>query len=305
MAIVRLVLGVVISVQVNNCRSHRTWLTSSDEVIGILEIRIMLHVVVVHLCAVARLGIHRDQFRFALLGRCAYSRNQAMVERSNKPMATLELFRDRFDKRLLGVRLNDSAASLFDGGEELFGSDSFLMRKGHAERELVLRLIDLVEEHAREANTVVPPCRLTWRARRGETAHMKLRLERALPTTALRMRMLAVALMLLVFLALIGRSLIGALEVNAEIARLRDENAALAAKAEALTAERILLDDAAFLDLIARGYSLGSSVERPFVLAADATELPADAPGSAARRLTVAEEARSPLDAWIEVLFGS
>jgi len=111
--------------------------------------------------------------------------------------------------------------------------------------------------------------------------------------------------MLLVFVALIGRSLIGALEVNAEISRLRDENAALAAQAEALTAERILLDDAAFLDLIARGYSLGSSVERPFVLAANATELPPDAPGSAARRLTVSEEARSPLDAWIEVLFGS
>lgn len=133
---------------------------------------------------------------------------------------------------------------------------------------------------------------------------MKLRLERALPTTAARLRALGVAFLFFAFVALIGRSLIGALEVNAEISRLRDENAALAAEAEALNAERILLDDAAFLDLIARGYSLGSSVERPFVLAADATELPADAPGSAARRLAVAEEVRSPLDAWIEVLFG-
>ena len=133
---------------------------------------------------------------------------------------------------------------------------------------------------------------------------MKLRLERALPTTAARLRALVAAFLLFAFVALIGRSLVGALEVNAKISRLRDENAALAAEAEALTAERILLDDAAFLDLIARGYSLGSSVERPFVLAADATELPADAPGSAARRLTVAEEVRSPLDAWIEVLFG-
>lgn len=113
-----------------------------------------------------------------------------------------------------------------------------------------------------------------------------------------------VLVVVLAFLLVVGRSLIGALEVNAEISRLRDENAALAAKAEALSAERILLDDAAFLDLIARGYSLGSSVERPFVLAADATELPADAPGSAARRLTVIEEVRSPIDVWIEVLFG-
>lgn len=133
---------------------------------------------------------------------------------------------------------------------------------------------------------------------------MRLRLERALPTTAARLLALVVAFLLFAFIALIGRSLIGALEVHAEISRLRDENAALAAQAEALTAERILLDDAAFLDLIARGYSLGSSVERPFVLAADASGLPADAPGSAARRLTVPEEVRSPLDAWIEVLFG-
>jgi hypothetical protein len=89
---------------------------------------------------------------------------------------------------------------------------------------------------------------------------MKVRLERALPTTAARLRALAAAFVLFAFVALIGRSLIGALEVNAEISRLRDENAALAAEAEA--------------------------------------------PGSAARRLTVAEEVRSPLDAWIEVLFG-
>jgi len=133
---------------------------------------------------------------------------------------------------------------------------------------------------------------------------MRIGLERALPTTAARLRILVVLVVVLAFLVVVGRSLIGALEVNAEISRLRDENAALAAKAEALSAERILLDDAAFLDLIARGYSLGSSVERPFVLAADATELPADAPGSAARRLTVIEEVRSPIDAWIEVLFG-
>lgn len=116
--------------------------------------------------------------------------------------------------------------------------------------------------------------------------------------------MVAFILLAVLILALFGRSLISALEVNAEIAQLRDENARLAAQAEAMTAERILLDDAAFLDLIARGYSLGSSVERPFVLAADATELPADAPGSAARRLTIPVEVRSPIDAWIEVLFG-
>jgi cell division protein FtsB len=219
-------------------------------------------------------------------------------------VVALELKGDRLNERLLCIGLNDSTARLLDHGEEVLGGNPLVVRKGDSERKFVFGLVDLIEEHAGEASTAAPPCRLTRRAWRGETAEMKLRLERALPTTAARLRALALLLLLLAFVVLIGRSLIGALEVNAEISRLRDENAALAAEAEALTAERILLDDAAFLDLIARGYSLGSSVERPFVLAADATELPADAPGSAARRLTVAEEVRSPLDAWIEVLFG-
>ena len=129
-------------------------------------------------------------------------------------------------------------------------------------------------------------------------------IRRRTSTTRGALIFLGQALLVTLFVVEFGRNLIGVIQVNTRLAQLRDETAALQARADALTAERVLLDDAAFLDLIARGYSLGSSVERPFVLAADATELPADAPGSAARRLTVAEEVRSPLDAWIEVLFG-
>jgi hypothetical protein len=112
-------------------------------------------------------------------------------------------------------------------------------------------------------------------------------------------------LIALIFLIALARNLIGAIQANAEISRLRDENAALAQRAEALTAERILLDDAAFLELVARGYSLGSAVERPFVLAADAAPLPEDAPGSGARRFTSEAPTRSPLDAWLDLLLGS
>ena len=134
---------------------------------------------------------------------------------------------------------------------------------------------------------------------------MKARMLRALPSTGDRLRAGAALLIALVFLIALARNLIGAIEANTEISRLRDENAALALRAEALTAERILLDDAAFLDLVARGYNLGSPVERPFVLAADASELPADAPGSAERRLGAATLQRSPIDVWLEILFGS
>ena len=133
---------------------------------------------------------------------------------------------------------------------------------------------------------------------------MKARMLRALPSTGDRLRAGAALLVALIFLIALARNLIGAIQANTEISRLRAENAALAQRAEALTAERILLDDAAFLDLVARGYNLGSPVERPFVLAADAPELPADAPGSAGRRLGAATPQRSPIDVWLEILFG-
>ena len=82
------------------------------------------------------------------------------------------------------------------------------------------------------------------------------------------------ALIVALFVVEFGRNLIGVIQVNTRLAQLRDETAALQARADALTAERVLLDDAAFLELVARGYSLGSTVERPFVLAADAAPLP-------------------------------
>ena len=114
-------------------------------------------------------------------------------------------------------------------------------------------------------------------------------------------QVLLVALFVLEF----GRNLIGVIQVNTRLAQLRDETAALQARADALTAERVLLDDAAFLELVARGYSLGSAVERPFVLAADAAPLPEDAPGSGARRFSPDASTRSPLDAWLDLLLGS
>ena len=107
------------------------------------------------------------------------------------------------------------------------------------------------------------------------------------------------------FVVEFGRNLVGVIQVNTRVAQLREETAALQARADALSAERVLLDDAAFLELVARGYSLGSAVERPFVLAADAAPLPDDAPGSGARRVSPEAPTRSPLDAWLDLLLGS
>jgi hypothetical protein len=134
---------------------------------------------------------------------------------------------------------------------------------------------------------------------------MRVLIRRRTSTARGTLLLLGQALIVAVFLLALVRNLIGVIEVNTRLSRLRDETAALQARADALTAERVLLDDAAFLELVARGYSLGSTVERPFVLAANAAPLPDDAPGSSARRFSPDAPTRSPLDSWLNLLFGS
>jgi len=134
---------------------------------------------------------------------------------------------------------------------------------------------------------------------------MRTLIRRRTSTTRGALIFIGQALIVALFVVEFGRNLIGVIQVNARLAQLRDETAALQAHADALAAERVLLDDAAFLELVARGYSLGSAVERPFVLAADAAPLPEDAPGSGARRFSPDAQTRSPLDAWLDLLLGS
>jgi hypothetical protein len=86
--------------------------------------------------------------------------------------------------------------------------------------------------------------------------------------------------------------------------QIRRENGALAARVEALVAERELVQQQAYVALEARGYRLGSGGERPFVLAPGAPSLPPDAPGSATLRVGHTEQTLTPLESWLEILFG-
>ena len=52
-------------------------------------------------------------------------------------------------------------------------------------------------------------------------------------------------------------------------------------------------------------FGLGARGEIPFALAAGAPALEPDAPGSAAVRLGAAPLDRSPLDVWLDVIFGT
>jgi hypothetical protein len=64
------------------------------------------------------------------------------------------------------------------------------------------------------------------------------------------------------------------------------------------------VQDPRYILLAGRAYGLGGPREIPFALAAGASALPADAPGSASVRLGAPPLHRTPLDTWLEVLFG-
>jgi hypothetical protein len=81
-------------------------------------------------------------------------------------------------------------------------------------------------------------------------------------------------------------------------------NARASAETEALRRELGLVSEERWILQQARAYQLGARNERPFALAPGIPELPADAPGSAAVRLGVVEATRTPLEAWLEILFG-
>jgi cell division protein FtsB len=84
---------------------------------------------------------------------------------------------------------------------------------------------------------------------------------------------------------------------------MRAENAELANRVAALEREYQLIQRQEWIEQQARGYGLGVTGEIPFTVAA-APSLPPDAPGSAAVRLGGATDRRSPLEAWLSLLFG-
>jgi cell division protein FtsB len=81
-------------------------------------------------------------------------------------------------------------------------------------------------------------------------------------------------------------------------------NEALAAHVAALRDELSLVQTQRWILQQARAYGLGSTSERPFEIAANAPSIAPDAPGSPARRLGSVVERPSPLDAWLDALFG-
>jgi cell division protein FtsB len=115
----------------------------------------------------------------------------------------------------------------------------------------------------------------------------------------------ALGVVLAVWIVIVFARQVG--EASAASQRAEDleaSNAALATRVESLERELALIARQEYIVQQARGHRLGGGREVPFQLAADAPALPPDSPGSASVRLGAEESRRSPLEAWLDVLFG-
>lgn len=95
-----------------------------------------------------------------------------------------------------------------------------------------------------------------------------------------------------------------AASASARAAEQRTANATLRTEVEALQEELSTIADPRWILQQARAYQLGGREERAFRLTPDAPSLSPDAPGSAATRVGATAEAKTPLESWLEVLFG-
>lgn len=113
--------------------------------------------------------------------------------------------------------------------------------------------------------------------------------------------LIVASLLALSFLRQVGT----ATEASNRAAELRAGNAILQDEVARLERDLGHVQDPRYILLAGRAYGLGGPREIPFALAAGAQPLPADAPGSASVRLGAPVIHRTPLDTWLEVLFGS
>ena len=128
-----------------------------------------------------------------------------------------------------------------------------------------------------------------------------------LPITAITRRRIGwvgAALVTLWVLALFVRQVSDASAAQHRADDIRRDNDVLAAEVQALDAERELLQTPAYIAFEARAYGFGESRERRFVLAPGAPSLAPDAPGSAGLRVGRVAESSTPLESWLEILFG-
>jgi len=127
-----------------------------------------------------------------------------------------------------------------------------------------------------------------------------------MPSLSRRRVITAAGVLMATLLALTFARQVGeATAASNRAAELRAGNDILRAEVARLTDDLSHVQDPRFIGIEGRAFGLGGPREIPFALAAGAPPLAADAPGSAAVRLGADPPHESPLDAWLDVLFGA
>ncbi len=117
--------------------------------------------------------------------------------------------------------------------------------------------------------------------------------------------MLVAGLFALWLVGVFARQVGDAASAASQADELRARNVAMERDIASLDQELQLIKEPAFASQMARGYLLGSPKEIPFTLDPNAPPLPADAPGSTSIKPEPTTQTTSPLDSWLQVLFGS
>ena len=101
-----------------------------------------------------------------------------------------------------------------------------------------------------------------------------------------------------------GRQVVAASDASTRADDLRAQNGELRDQVAALQEDLGRVQDGRYIQLAGRAYGLGGAGEHPFTLQAGVPTPGPTAPGSAAVRLGAGHDPSSPLDAWLEALFG-
>ncbi len=127
----------------------------------------------------------------------------------------------------------------------------------------------------------------------------------ALPFTRRRLALLVAGLFALWLVGVFARQVGDASAAANQADQMRARNAAMQRDITSLDAELKLIQQPAFVSQMARAYLLGAPREIPFTVDPNAPPLPSDAPGSIGIRPDEPAQGNSPLDTWLQALFGS
>lgn len=128
-----------------------------------------------------------------------------------------------------------------------------------------------------------------------------------LPIAGLTRRRVAVLVAGLIGIWLVGvfaRQVSDASAAASQVDAMRARNETVSQQIASLQAEVDLVQRPEVYQELARGYRLGTAREIPFVVDPNAPPPPPGSPGSVGIAGAVSHEQRTPLEAWLQVLFG-